>query len=232
MNAFKVVADFEAALCEYTGAPYAVAVNSCTSALLLCLDYFKQRYAVSTKESDLDWIDGVSSRDAIEIPRYTYISVPMQILNVGLRVAFRDEEWTGIYQLKPLPIWDAARRFRADMFNKDEFGNAPWENLKKVRFICPSFHWSKILGIQQGGAILHNDSEADLILRRMRFDGRSEGVEPKDDSFPVRGWHCYMAPEIAAEGLVRLSFLPKHNADLPNSDYPDLSKIPLFKASA
>jgi hypothetical protein len=43
------------------------------------------------------------------------------------------------------------------------------------------------------------------------------------------GWHMYMSPEIAAEGLVRLMHLPKHNPDLPNDDYPDLSKIELFK---
>lgn len=92
-----------------------------------------------------------------------------------------------------------------------------------------SFHWSKILGIQQGGAILHNNSDADRWLRRARFDGRSEGIAPKDDTFPMLGWHCYMSPEIAAEGLVRLSHMPKHNPDLPNDDYPDLSTFEIFK---
>ncbi len=209
MNPFKVVEDFEAALCEYTWAPYAVAVNSCTSALLLCLDMLK-----STEHPA--WTG------TVEIPKRTYVSVPMQVLNVGARLAFRDEEWSGSYQLAPLPIWDAARRFTEGMFSDYYSQNSPtW-------FVCPSFHWSKILGIQQGGAILHNCPEADPILRRMRFDGRQEGVEPKHDTFPVRGWHAYLAPEIAAEGLVRLHFLPKHNAYLPNSDYPDLSKIPLF----
>jgi dTDP-4-amino-4,6-dideoxygalactose transaminase len=211
-DAFKVNRDFESALCEYTGAPYAVVVNSCTSALLLCLDYFKQMPQYET----VPWV---------EIPKRTYVSVPMQILNVGAKVRFRDEDWQGMYQLKPYPIWDAARRFTEDMFNSDE----AVARACPTRFICPSFHWSKILGIQQGGAILHSDPEADAILRRMRFDGRTEGVPPRADSFPVRGWHAYMAPEIAAEGLVRLSFLPRVNADLPNSDYPDLSTFPIFE---
>lgn len=78
---------------------------------------------------------------------------------------------------------------------------------------------------------MHDDPDADRWLRRARFDGRTEGVDPKDDDF-ILGWHCYMSPEIAAEGLVRLSWLPKHNADLPNSDYPDLSKVPLFQRSS
>jgi dTDP-4-amino-4,6-dideoxygalactose transaminase len=95
--------------------------------------------------------------------------------------------------------------------------------------LCISFHWSKILGIQQGGAILLDDPEAAAWLRRARFDGRTEGVAPKDDTFDFVGWHFYMSPEIAAEGLQRIGFIPKHNADLPNDDYPDLSKYEIFR---
>ena len=222
MNAFKVVADFEQALCDYCGSPFAVAVNSCTSAILLCLDYFKQTPEIWPWEPEM------------EIPKRTYVSIPMQILNVGGKPVFRDEDWSGMYQIRPYPLWDAARRFTSGMFDgtcNNDFHYLECDkqlNPKIKRFMCPSFHWSKILGIQQGGAILHNCPEADPVLRRMRFDGRQEGVEPKLDTFPIRGWHAYLAPEIAAEGLVRLSFLPKHNEDLPNSDYPDLSQIPLF----
>jgi dTDP-4-amino-4,6-dideoxygalactose transaminase len=41
LNAFQVVRDFEKAVAEYTGAPYCVAVNSCTMALLLACKYLK-----------------------------------------------------------------------------------------------------------------------------------------------------------------------------------------------
>jgi dTDP-4-amino-4,6-dideoxygalactose transaminase len=95
---------------------------------------------------------------------------------------------------------------------------------------CVSFHWSKTLGIQQGGAILHDDPEADAWLRRARFDGRQEGVPPADGHVPTRrAWHCYMSPETAAAGLVRLRTLPKHNAPLPNDEYPDLSQLEVFR---
>jgi dTDP-4-amino-4,6-dideoxygalactose transaminase len=194
MNAFQVVRDFEQAVAEYTGAPYCVTVNSCTMAILLACKY---QYV-----------------SEVEIPKRTYVSVPMSILHAGGTVRFRDEEWKGQYQLKPYPIWDCARRFTSDMY-------APGQ------YQCVSFHWSKTLGIQQGGAILHDDSEANVWFRKARFDGRTEGVDPKDDDF-ILGYHAYMSPETAAEGLVRLSFLPKHNKDLENSDYPDLSKVPLF----
>jgi hypothetical protein len=153
--------------------------------------------------------------EAIEIPKRTYVSVPMQILHAGAKVKFRDEDWRGTYQLAPLPIWDCARRFTSGMYDSGQF-------------MCTSHHWSKVLGIQQGGCIIHDSPEADKWLRRARFDGRAEGVAPKDDTFETLGWHCYMSPEVAAEGLVRLQFLSAKNADLPNDDYPDLSKVALF----
>lgn len=195
MNAFNVVRDFEKAVADYTGAPYCVSVNSCTMALLLACKYLNV--------------------GEVEIPKLTYVSVPMSIMHAGGRVKFRDEDWTGSYQLKPYPIFDSARRFTSGMYRAGEYQ-------------CLSFHWSKILGLQQGGAILHDDADADRWFRKARFDGRTEGVPPKEDQFDTLGYHCYLSPEIAALGLVRLSFLPQHNADLPNSDYPDLSKAPLF----
>ena len=152
---------------------------------------------------------------AIDIPARTYISVPMSIMHAGCYPTFRTEQWTGLYQLRPLPVWDCARRFTGGMYRPGEFQ-------------CVSFHWSKILGIQQGGAILHDDARADTWLRRARFDGRSEGGAPADDTFQQVGWHCYMSPETAAQGLMRLSLLPEHNDDLPNDDYPDLSLMRIF----
>lgn len=96
-------------------------------------------------------------------------------------------------------------------------------------FVCVSFQASKILGIEQGGAILHSNPEADVWFRRARFDGRTEGVAPKDDRFDMVGYHCYLSPSVAAQGLLKLYSLPKHNEDLPNDDYPDLSEIEIFQ---
>jgi len=97
------------------------------------------------------------------------------------------------------------------------------------RFTCCSFHWSKHLGLGQGGCILHDDKLADVWFRKARFDGRTEGVEPKEDKFDMLGWHFYMSPETAAHGLVKMQFMADHNNDLPNSDYADLSRMEIFK---
>jgi dTDP-4-amino-4,6-dideoxygalactose transaminase len=97
------------------------------------------------------------------------------------------------------------------------------------QYQCLSFHSSKILGDTQGGAILHDNPEADEWFRKARFDGRTEGVAPKDDTFDMVSYHCYLSPDVAARLLWKLSVLPKHNADLPNDPYPDLSKHEAFQ---
>lgn len=157
--------------------------------------------------------------EAIEIPKRTYVGVAWSIINAGGRPVFRDEEWFGSYRLKPLPVWDCARIFTSGMWD------APGG------MACVSFHWLKTLGIQQGGAILHDNAEADAWLRRARFDGRTEGVPAAEDKFEHQGlaMHAYMAPETAAAGLVRLATLPKHNGPLPNDPYPDLSQFEVFR---
>lgn len=200
MNPHKVTADFEDAVAGYTGAPYCVAVNSCTNAIFLSLMWLK-------KIGEL--------KPLIMCPSRTYVSVPMQILHAGSSVVFDDFEWLGQYQLFPTPVIDSARLFTGGMY-------------KRNSFTCTSHHWSKTLGLQQAGCILHSNPEADKWLRRARFDGRTPGVAPVDDDFEFAGWHMYLAPEIAALGLVRLSFLPKHNEPLPNDTYPDLSKLKIF----
>ena len=221
MNPFQVVKDFERALCDYTGAPYAVTTTSCTMALLLAVAWHVQRASIKQFGQPYP-----PMAPEIEIPKRTYVGVPMSIVHAGGRPTFRDEEWSGAYQLKPLPVWDCARRFTSNMYLGDLHAHGL---IASGHMLCVSFHWSKILGIQQGGAILHDDPEADAWLRRARFDGRTEGVPATDDVPTSLGWHAYLAPETAAAGLVRLHNLPRHNADLPGDDYPDLSTFEIFK---
>lgn len=224
MNPHQVTRDFEAALCRYTGAPYAVAVNSCTMALTLAV-------AWHTK-SPFGFVRDELDRKLISIPKRTYVSVPMAIIHAGGRPVFRDEDWLGSYQLKPLPVWDSARRFTSGMYQDTawQYANqSPNPPLITGGMLCLSFHASKVLGIEQGGAILHDDADADEWLRRARFDGRTEGVAPANDRFDQIGWHCYINPSTAAQGLLKLHSLPQHNAPLPNDPYPDLSTFEIFR---
>lgn len=203
---FQVVWDFEKALCEYTGAPYAVTVNSCTMALLLATKWFVEGQKVVDPTKPV----------VVSIPKRTYVSVPMSIIHAGALVTFRDEKWAGLYQLEPLPVWDCARYFSGGMY---QLGTMQ----------CVSFHTTKILGDTQGGAILLNSEEAYRWLKRMRFDGRTEGIPPNKDTFTEIGYHCYMSPDVAARLLHKLNTLPMTNAPLPNDNYPDLSQFEIFK---
>lgn len=196
MNPYKVTQDFEKELCRYTGAPYAVAVNSCTMALFLCCQYLKNDFCRAI------------------IPKRTYISVPQVILQAGLELQFHDMAWHGSYELFPLNVIDSARRFTCGMYNPSEYR-------------CVSFHGGKILGIETGGAILHDNPEADEWFRMARHDGRREG-RPIEEAGMI-GWHCYMNPSTAAQGLLKMHFLKNDNPDLANDDYPDLSQMEMFK---
>lgn len=208
MNAFDVVREFERQLALYTGAPFVVSCTSCTAALLLTIAY--QFRNINLR--DRPWI----GRPIVKIPKLTYVGVGCSIVHAGGRPVFRDESWLGEYALKPLPVLDCARWLRAGMYQAGHF-------------MCLSFHPAKHLGIStHGGAILTDDQEADAWLRKMRFDGRTEGIASREDSFTAVGYHCYMAPPTAAEGLERLSRLPRDNKPIPCDDYADLSKLEIF----
>ena len=232
-NPFDVVRQFEQELCRYTGAPFAVTTNSCTNALLLAVAWHLRDHklrpmemaSIPFQDCELESPNNVRNRMynaalklfEINIPKRTYVSVPMSIIHAGGWPTFRDEEWIGEYRLRPLPVWDSARLFTSGMYNKMRI------------FQCVSFHASKTLGDTQGGAILHDDPEADAWLRRMRFDGRTEGVAPRDDDFREVGYHCYISADVAARLLLKMNSLPRHNEPLPNDDYPDLSELSIFK---
>ena len=101
MNPYQVVEDFEKAIADYTGAKYAIAINSCTNALLLCCAYLKVKEVI--------------------IPHKTYNSVPMSIIHAGGKVKFHHRKWRGMYQLEPYPIWDSARWLTSGMYKKNQF---------------------------------------------------------------------------------------------------------------
>jgi dTDP-4-amino-4,6-dideoxygalactose transaminase len=93
----EIIDIFEQKVADFSGSKYAVAVDSCSHGLFLCLKYLK-------------------AKGKVLIPRQTYVSVPMQILHAGCKLEFEDEKWIGMYQLKPFPIFDSAVRWTKDMY--------------------------------------------------------------------------------------------------------------------
>jgi dTDP-4-amino-4,6-dideoxygalactose transaminase len=100
-NPWKIVEMFEENLAEYCGSKYAVAVDNCTDAMLMCCQYL-----------------GVTEAT---IPCSTYLSIPQSIMNAGGTVKLRDYKWKGIYQIEPYPLYDAAKRFTSGMYIPDTY---------------------------------------------------------------------------------------------------------------
>lgn len=200
MNAFDIVSELEKRVAEYAGAPYAVAVDSCTNAILLSL-----KYHLSFAPTNI-----------IGLPAYTYVGVAYAVLNAGGVCEFTDYVWDGAYKLGYTDIIDSARRFRKRIYIPGSL-------------YCISCHWGKHLKIGRGGFILTDDEQAYNALLRMRYDGRTAGLRPKEDKFEVPGFHCYMLPEEAARGLRLMDYMPDDNPDLPWDDYVDLRQFPIFQ---
>lgn len=175
-------------------------VESCTAAIFLSLQWHKKLGVIGE----------------IKIPKYTYPSVPCSIINSGGSVKFWDLDWEGQYKLYPLEIWDAALRFKKNMY------------LSGLQ--CISFHVKKLLPIGRGGAILTDNFGAVKWLRKARFDGRNP-VPLQEDNFDMLGWNCYMQPSDAARGLQLLQALgDRELEDLKVEDqkYCDLSRFKIY----
>lgn len=84
---FGVVAEFEMQIAKFFGAPYAVAVDSCTHGVELALRY--------------------TQTDHITVPKRTYLSIPFLADKLWIDRFWKDEEWTDYYYLTDKVI-DAA----------------------------------------------------------------------------------------------------------------------------
>ena len=85
---FELVTKLEDKVASFFGAPYAVATDSCTHAVELCLRY-EQPYEVT-------------------FPTHTYPSIPFLGEKLGLRWTWKEEEWVDYYQIGNTNVYDAA----------------------------------------------------------------------------------------------------------------------------
>jgi len=203
-EAFDVVDQFEAKLAEFTGAPMVVAVASCTWAIFLAMRYCL-RHQWQTSRWGLE----------VEVPRYTFISVPMAVLMAGCQPKIVSREWQGCYQLNPLNVIDSALQFNRGMYQPGSLQ-------------CISFHSRKILHIGRGGAILTDDAHAYEWLRAARYCGRKKVDGYKVASINSMGWQAYMLPEEAARGMLLMEYIGDGEPD-QEQKYPDLLEVEFFK---
>jgi dTDP-4-amino-4,6-dideoxygalactose transaminase len=84
---FDSITEFEKTIADYFNAPFAVATDSCTHAIELCLRYKKIKQATC--------------------PARTYLSVPMTFEQLGIDWKFTDTRWQDYYHITDTII-DAA----------------------------------------------------------------------------------------------------------------------------
>jgi dTDP-4-amino-4,6-dideoxygalactose transaminase len=185
---------FEQKVAKYAGAKYGVAVDSCSHAIFLCLEYLRRKKELSGPHSRYE---NIKLDKRVHIPNRTYVSVPMQIIHAGFEpVLVKSWRWYGQYSLYPLPILDSAAMFCEGMYPSGCH-----------MLQCISFQEKKMLSLGKGGMILTDDWVAYEELKRISFDGRNRDVAMRDDTIPFIGFHMNMTPDQAAQGIIKFNAL-------------------------
>ena len=191
---------FEQKLCEYTGAPFAVAVDRCTNAILLALEYYNKR------------------RQRITIPCQTYLSVPMTLINYGYNVWFKDEQWTGSYRLGATNVYDYAVGFDKNMYVPGQVQCVSFQQKKRLA-----------IG-KGGAILLDNEEMYNKLKRmRHDGRDSSIPVTSENPQDIIMGYHMYMSPDEAARGILLINQLNNTFVPGSYNDYPDISTFPCLK---
>ena len=195
-NPTEVVDIFEKKVADFCGSKFAVAVDCCSNSIFLILKY-------------------INNPQKVKIPYFTYASVPMQILHAGYEFEFIEKEWSGIYKLDPLDVWDFAGRWTKGMYGGG--------------FAALSFQIKKRLPIGRGGMILCDDYDAYTWFKKASYDGRDLEKNYMEDDIEMLGWHMYMTPEDAARGIILMDNISEINDDShSHMSYKDLRLNKVF----
>ena len=188
----RKVIELEVLFGEYVGVDYAVAVDSCTSALFLSMMYRKSK--TETRE--------------ILCPSITVPLVANTITHAGLTPVFTDDtDWVGrSYMLHPFNIIDSAHEVNRGIISPDKRFTA-----------CYSFYPTKPISSCEGGIVATNDKEMADWVKQARWYGRSEGDShiknswEYDIDFP--GWKMNMTDIQAAIAVEQLKKLDRLSAE-------------------
>ena len=151
----------------------------------------------------------------ILVPKRTYLSIPFLANKMGLDLFWKDEQWVDYYYLTH-NIIDAAVLWKKDSYIRGTFMGL-------------SFQFQKHLSLGRGGMLLTDNEEAAIQIKKMSYDGRLPNIPWRDQNIDTYGYHYYMTPETAENGLNKL---PKAIETEPKqwvvTDWPDLTKMKIF----
>ncbi|MFH1548930.1 MAG: DegT/DnrJ/EryC1/StrS family aminotransferase [Planctomycetota bacterium] len=225
-------AQFEKQFAEYLGAPYVVAVNSCTAALDLALRLL-----------------GIGSGDEVIVPTMTFVStahcvayndalpvfadidertLAIDIEDVKRKISPRTKAVIPVhYGGRPVDIDALRKAVGPDIFIIEDAAHAAGALYRGKRcgtlgdIACFSFHAVKNLAMGDGGAVVTRDKSLAERAKRLRWLGIDRGTWDRTEVDRSYWWEyyvneiglkCHLNDIAAAIGLVQLKKLDAMNA--------------------
>tara|TARA_E500000331_G_C17149464_1_gene666564 strand:+ start:40 stop:627 length:588 start_codon:yes stop_codon:yes gene_type:complete len=194
---FHHVSKFEKRVADFFNAPYAIAIDSCTHGLELCLR--------------------LQSTQVITVPSRTYISIPFLAIKLNIEWSWDRKSWEDYYFLGHTNIIDAAVYWK-------QGGYIPGT------YMCISFQHKKHLSLGRGGVILCDNVKNYKILKKMSYDGRIPEIPWREQNIDQIGYHYYMTPETAIEGLSKIeNAINTKPKKWQWEEWPDLTQMKIFQ---
>jgi len=151
------------------------------------------------------------------VPPNTYPSVPNLARKIGVEFEWEEQNWSDFYFLGGTNIIDAAVYWKKDGYLKNSL-------------MCLSFQFQKHLSLGRGGMILTDDKKARDELKKMSYDGREPNIPWRKQNITTLGYHYYMTPETAQDGLKKLpDAIKKKPKKWVLEDWPDLRKMKIYR---
>lgn len=107
----NTVTEFENKIAEFFNAPYAIAVDSCTHGVELCLRY--------------------TNADSISVPKNTYLSIPFLSHKLNIELEWRNEDWEDYYYVTDTVI-DAAVLWKDNSYAPKTFMSLSFQYQKHL----------------------------------------------------------------------------------------------------
>jgi len=183
--------------------------------------FFGSPYAVAVDccTHGLELCLRLTNTTKINVPKRTYISVPFLADKLGIELEWRDEDWQDYYTLNydDKRIIDAAVLWKVDSYIPNTL-------------MCLSFQFQKHLSLGRGGMILCDNEDDAKMLKKMSYDGRIPDAPWREQDIDTMGYHYYMTPETAQNGLNKFKrAIETEPRQWEVMDWPDLTQMKIFK---